>query len=165
VRRDSEYALNAVLFARERLGFEPDEQQAAVLDIGIRRGMLNCSRQWGKSTVTAIKALHHAYFQANSNVLVVCPTERQSGEFLEKVKDFTGQLGIRPRGDGHNRVSLRLPNGSRIVGLPGERARVRGFSKVSLLLIDEAAEVTEQTYLTVRPMLGWAVPRAAGCGC
>jgi hypothetical protein len=120
--------------------------------------MLNCSRQWGKSTVTAIKALHHAYFQANSNVLVVCPTERQSGEFLEKVKDFTGQLGIRPRGDGHNRVSLRLPNGSRIVGLPGERARVRGFSKVSLLLIDEAAEVSEQTYLTVRPMLAMGGP-------
>jgi hypothetical protein len=150
------YALDAVRFARERLEFEPDAQQAAVLNPGIRRGMLNCSRQWGKSTVIAIKALHWAYFHPRSNVLVVCPTERQSGEFLEKVKDFAGMLGISGRGDGHNKISLRLPNKSRIVGLPGVRAKVRGFSKAALVLIDEAAEVSGDTYLTVRPMLAMA---------
>ena len=73
---------------------------------------------------------------------MVSPTERQSGEFVEKARDFVSVLGVRPRGDGHNRLSIRLPNGSRIVGLPGERAKVRGFSKVSLMLVDEAAEVS-----------------------
>ena len=50
----------AVEFAR-RLGFHPNPRQAEVLASGAKRGILNCTRQWGKSTVTAIKALHHAY--------------------------------------------------------------------------------------------------------
>ena len=148
-----DYALDPVRFAREALGFEPDEKQTLVLNPTIHRGLLNCSRQWGKSTLTAIKAVHWAWFRPGSNVLVVSPTERQSGEFVEKARDFVSMLGVRPRGDGHNRVSIRLPNGSRIVGLPGERAKVRGFSKVSLMLVDEAAEVSDRAYLAVRPML------------
>ena len=67
-------------------------------------------------------------------------------------------LGIRPRGDGDNAISLQLPNGSRIVGLPGKEATVRGFSAVSLLLIDEAARVEDAMYKALRPMLavgGW----------
>jgi hypothetical protein len=31
----------------------------------ILRGLLNCTRQWGKSTVVALKAVHHAFRQAN----------------------------------------------------------------------------------------------------
>ena len=50
-------------------------------------------------------------------------------------------------------MSLELPNGSRIVGLPGNEATVRGFSAVSLLLVDEAARVSDDMYLAVRPML------------
>jgi hypothetical protein len=57
------------------------------------------------------------------------------------------------RGDGHNRASLKLPNGSRIVGLPGKEANIRGFSAVNLLIIDEAARVPDELYKTLRPML------------
>ena len=63
-----------------------------------------------------------------------------------------GRLGIAPRGDGDNEISLLFPNGSRIVGLPGTESTVRGFSAVSLMLIDEAARVSE-SYMAVRPML------------
>ena len=150
--------IDVVGFARERLGFEPDEKQAQVLDPTITHGILNCSRQWGKSTVTALKAVHHAWHFPRSNVLIVSPTERQSGEFIEKAREFVRELGEKPRGDGHNAISIRLPNGSRIVGLPGERAKVRGFSKVSLMLVDEAAEVADSAYLSVRPMLAMGGP-------
>ena len=47
---------DAVEFARTRLGFEPDERQAAVLRSEAKRGILNCTRQWGKSTAAAVKA-------------------------------------------------------------------------------------------------------------
>jgi hypothetical protein len=151
--------LDAVSFARERLGFEPDEQQARVLDVSIQRGILNCCRQWGKSTLMAVKAVHWAYTRAGSNVLVVTPSERQSGEFILKAREFVQELGIRPRGDGYNRLSIRLPNGSRMVGVPGVRAKVRGFSRVSLMLIDEAAECSDEQYYTVRPMLATAGPK------
>ena len=57
------------------------------------------------------------------------------------------------RGDGHNDLSLLFPNKSRIVGLPGTEGTVRGFSAVSLLLIDEASRVDDSMYKALRPML------------
>ena len=144
---------DGVRFARERLGFEPDAKQQIVLGPGGRRGLLNCSRQWGKSTVTAAKAVHRAYSCPESLVLVVCPCRRQSGEFLRKAAGFVRRLGIARRGDGDNECSLVFPNGSRIVGLPDVEANVRGFSAVSLLLIDEAARVSDDLYKAILPML------------
>ncbi|MEP6714458.1 MAG: terminase family protein [Terriglobia bacterium] len=151
--RSSEHAADPVSFVRERLGLEPDEQQMAVLRSVSKRGILNCTRQWGKSTITAAKAVHRAWTQPGSLVLVASPTDRQSGEFVQKARVFAGRLSIVARGDGHNKNSLRFPNGSRIVGLPGTEATVRGFSAVSLLLIDEAAIVPDELYTTLRPML------------
>src|SRR5205807_5396595 len=58
-----------------------------------------------------------------------------------------------PRGDGRNQNSLLLPNRSRIVGLPGVAANIRGFSRVALLLIDEAAYVPDPLYHALNPML------------
>src|SRR5438552_122401 len=52
VRQEAAEAVDPVAFAREKLGFDPDEKQMAMLRGG-KRGILNCSRQWGKSTVAA----------------------------------------------------------------------------------------------------------------
>jgi hypothetical protein len=140
-------------FAKLKLGFEPDALQTAVLDSQSKRGVLNCTRQWGKSTVLAIKAVHRACTVAGSLILVASPCSRQSGEFLRKAAGFLSRLGIRRRGDGDNACSLLLPNGSRIVGIPGKEATIRGFSAVSLLLIDEASRLPDETYKSLRPML------------
>ncbi len=140
-------------FARRRLGFEADDRQAAALNSQAKRGILNCTRQWGKSTVLAVKAVHRAWTVAGSLVLVASPSERQSAEFLRKAAGFLMRLGVPRRGDGDNASSLALPNGSRIVGLPGTEGTVRGFSAVSMLLIDEAARVQDATYKSLRPML------------
>ena len=71
--------IDEVEFARTRLGFQPDERQAEVLRSKAKRGILNCSRQWGKSTVTAAKALHRVLTTPGSLVLVASPSKRQSG--------------------------------------------------------------------------------------
>ena len=157
-----------VAFVRGRLGLDLDERQEALLREGGRRVLLNCLRQWGKSTVTAAKAVHRAWTESGVTVLVVSPSARQSGEFIEKVKGFVRKLGAAPKGDGNNRLSVKLKNGSRIVGLPGNEATVRGFSAVSLLVVDEAARVGEEMYTAVRPMLGvsqgdlWLLSTPAG---
>jgi hypothetical protein len=155
VRRgtDAGIAGDAAEWARSALGLEADEMQRRVLRSRGKRGLLNCTRQWGKSTVTAAKALHRAVGEAGSLVLVVSPSARQTGEFMRKATEFVRRLRIKPRGDGDNEMSLALPNGSRIVGVPGEEATVRGFSAVSLLLVDEASRVSDEMYLAVRPML------------
>lgn len=62
-------------------------------------------------------------------------------------------LGIEPKGDGANSVSLKFPNGSRIIWLPGSPATVRGFSKVSMLVIDKAAYMHWAMYTALIPML------------
>jgi hypothetical protein len=114
--------------------------------------IVNCSRQWGKSTVTAVKAVHTAHSQPGSLTVVVSPSGRQSAEFVRKAGGFLRKLGIRPKGDGDNEISLALPKGSRIVGLPGTEGTVRGFA-ATLLVIDEAARVSEEQYRAVTPML------------
>ena len=136
-----------------RIGIELDAVQARVLESCARRGILNCTRQWGKSTVTAAKAVHEAWSKPGSLTLVVSPTARQSGEFVRKASEFVQRLGLKPKGDGDNQISLVFPNGARILGLPGTEATVRGFSAVSLLLVDEASRVADDLYLAVRPML------------
>jgi hypothetical protein len=145
--------LGAAEWVRQALGFPADTLQASVLDTDAKRGILNCTRQWGKSTVTAAKAVHHAFHRPASLTIVVSPSARQSAEFLRKAAAFTRKLGIRPKGDGDNQISLAFPNESRIVGLPATEATDRGFSCVSLLLIDEAARVSDQLYMSLRPML------------
>jgi len=140
-------------WVRRKLGFEADATQAQVLDSKGKRGLLNCTRQWGKSTVTAARAVHEAYSHRESLTLVVSPSGRQSGEFMRKAARFTEQLGMGVKGDGDNEMSLMFPNGSRIIGLPGSEATIRGFSAVSLLLVDEAARVSDELYLAIRPML------------
>jgi hypothetical protein len=147
------YLVDPVKFGREVLGFTADEKQRLVLESDARRLMLCCSRQWGKSTVTALAAVHRAYFRAGSEIVVTSPSGRQSAELVRKAKRFTAQMGLALRGDGQNRISLQFPNGSRIVGLPASEGTVRGFSAVSLLLIDEAARTPKDLYEAVKPML------------
>ena len=142
-----------VAFAREHLGLEPDPKQIEVLQSKATRGILNCSRQWGKSTIAAAKAVHLAYTQPESLILIASPSKRQSAELLRKMTGMVRKLKIRPRGDGDNPASLLLPNGSRIVALPGTEGTVRGFSGVSMLLIDEAARMDEEACNSLRPVL------------
>jgi hypothetical protein len=144
---------DAVEFARRRLGFEPDALQCEVLRSTTKRGILNCTRQWGKTTVSVAKVIHRVFSVPNSLVLVASPGERQSGEWLRKASQMLARLDIEKRGDGYNNISLLLPNGSRIVGLPEAEAKVRGFSRPSMVLIDEAARVSEDMYVALRPML------------
>jgi hypothetical protein len=146
-------ALDVVEFARERLGLAADEPQEAVLRSKAKRGILNCTRQWGKSTVAAAKAVHRAFTVPKATVIVASPGERQSGEWMFKAEEMVERLDIRPRGDGYNKLSLLLPNGSRIVGLPGTEAKVRGFSALSMLVIDEASRMDDELYRALRPML------------
>ena len=144
---------DAADFARLRLGIDLDPKQEEVLRRIGNRVILNCSRQWGKSTVAAAKAVHRAFTVPGTEVLVATPGDRQSSEFVRKAAVMVRKLGLRAVGDGDNPASLLFPNGSRIVGLPANDATIRGFSNVSLLLIDEAARVPESVYRAVWPML------------
>jgi phage FluMu gp28-like protein len=143
-----------VEFAARQLGIEPDDWQAFFLTSDATRVLMNCSRQSGKSTVVAIRALHEALTKPGSLTLILAPAERQAQELFSKVAGFYRQLGHAPHPDSDRKTGMALANGSRIEALPGSSDRtVRGFSGVSLLILDEAARDLDDLYFAVRPML------------
>jgi hypothetical protein len=147
------YTFAPSLFAAEALGFTPDPIQQQVLDHAGSRLLLCCTRQWGKSTTTAARAVHQAFFYPGSLILIAAPAGRQSGLAFQRCSSFLAKLGIPRRGDGINDISFVLPNGSRIVGLPNAEATIRGFSAPAFLMIDEAARVPDALYYALLPML------------
>lgn len=146
-------ALDKVTFAHEKLGFEPDPWQAKLLRSTSRQAILNCSRQSGKSTTTAILALHKATYCPGALVLLGSPSHRQSSLLFAKVTEFRKAMDPNLKLVEDNRTSFELPNGSRVVCLPGTSDTVRGFSAPDLIIEDEAAFVDDGFNLAIRPML------------
>ena len=134
-------------------GYEPDPWQTDLLRSGDKRSLVLCNRQAGKSTVAATIAVQDAYFKPKSLVLLLSPSLRQSGELFRKVLEvYRASGGIVPI-KAESALRLELANGSRVVALPAGEETIRGFSGVSLLIIDEAARVDDELYYSVRPML------------
>ena len=79
VLTDLRAAISPAVFARERLNFSPDPWQADVLETASKRLILCCSRQAGKSTVSSVLAIHTALYRPGSLVVMVSPSQRQSG--------------------------------------------------------------------------------------
>jgi hypothetical protein len=134
------------------LGLEPDPWQVEVLQAGHSRLLLNCCRQAGKSTTVALLGLVEALFVPFTKVLLVSRSHRQSRELYRVVTDFHRQLGS-PLPERQTSEELVLGNHSRIVSLPCREETVRGYSQVTLLVIDEASRVPDDLYRAVRPML------------
>jgi hypothetical protein len=133
---------------------EPDPWQADLLRSRAARMLLLCSRQSGKSQVAAALALQAALLDPPALVLLLSPTQRQSGElFRDKVKRLYNALGRPVATVQESALTMELANGSRIVSLPGDEETVRGYSGVRLLVIDEASRVDDALYHSVRPML------------
>ncbi len=142
--------LSVPAFVRMKFGFDPDAMQERVLASGAKRLLLCCTRQWGKSTTAAALAAHRAISEPGALVVCISPTLRQTHEFLLKARGFLLEAGCVVSG---GKMALQVSNGSRLLGLPGKDAFVRGYSKPSLIVIDEAARVEDVLYKAVRPML------------
>jgi Terminase large subunit, T4likevirus-type, N-terminal len=145
-------ALSRVAFA-EHLGIELDDWQRAFLASDSKRILLNCSRQSGKSTMSSILALHTALYRPGSLTLCLAPSERQSKELFSKITDNYKRVQGADAPASDRKLSMQLPNGSRIEALPGTEKTIRGFSGASLLLLDEASRIDDGLYHAVRPML------------
>jgi hypothetical protein len=153
VAQDLALALDRVAFARAVGIEEPDDWQTKLLRSESSRVLLNCCRQSGKSTTSAVLALHRALYFSNSLILCLAPALRQSQELFGKIAANYRELGRPVPPQGERKLSLELENGSRIVTLPGTERTVRGFSGAALLLVDEASRVDDALYYAVRPML------------
>src|SRR5919199_3284635 len=145
-------ALDPVALAQQA-GLDPDPWQRDVLRSTAPRVLLNCSRQSGKSTISALLALHTALYTPSALVLMLSPSLRQSAELFRKGLDLYRALGRPVPAQAETSLRLELEGGSRIISLPGSEATIRGYSGVRLLVIDEAARVEDTLYGSLRPML------------
>lgn len=146
---------SAVDFARLATGFDLDAWQEKVLLWDGQNIVLNCARQSGKSTIAGLLALYLTASKDKHLILIVSPSERQSGELFRKIRGFIRELPIEmmPEIVIDNVLSCEFDNGSRIVALPGTEKTIRSFSGVDLLIEDEAARVPDDLHYAVRPML------------
>lgn len=158
---DLRMALDPAALFRAAVG-APDDWQTAMLRLPARQLILNCSRQSGKSTTTAVLALHSALYHPGALILILAPSQRQAVELYRKVKGFAAAMGVPSQAvERQTGLTLELAGGARIVALPGKEQTIRGFSAVSLLIVDEAARVPDDLYHAIRPMLAVSQGRIA----
>lgn len=135
-------------------GMTPDPWQRQLLHSRSLELALLASRQHGKSTVTGALGIKTVLLEAPAMILILSPTERQSIELLQD-KFMRIWRAIEPPVPIKRamQTSIEFANGSRIVALPSNEGGIRGYSAVSLLIIDEAAQVPDELVGAVRPML------------
>src|ERR671939_2133946 len=119
-------ALDPVVLAQQA-GLDPDPWQRDVLRSTAPRVLLNCSRQSGKSTVSALLGLHAALYTPSALVLMLSPSLRQSAELFRKCLDLYRALGRPVPAQAETSLRLELEGGSRIISLPAQRPRCAGF--------------------------------------
>src|SRR5436190_15662849 len=107
-------ALDPVLIAKD-CGFDLDLWQADLMRSSAPRVLLLCSRQSGKTTVTALIALATAMLQPSALVLIVSPSQRQSAEMHRVVLGLYRRLDGVPEMTEESVLRSTLSNGSRIV--------------------------------------------------
>lgn len=145
-------ALDPVTFAQKSLRFEPDELQAQALRSGRKKIIFNTTRQWGKTTVAAIRSLHRAVFYPRSVILIVSYIKDQAAELYRKIETFQSIMEDRVPDIEHSKQSMVFLNKSRILIVSAKEQVVRGYSP-DLVVIDEASRVPDEVYFSIRPSL------------
>ncbi|AZI56952.1 terminase [Nakamurella antarctica] len=149
---DAAAALDPVAFGR-RVEFVAEPWQERLLRTIASRVVVNCARQVGKTTTTAIKSVHTALYRPNSLVLLFSPGQRQSNEMLRRCRAVYNACGRPVKAKADSESTLELENGSRIVSLPGTEGTSRGFAGARLLILDEASRVDDDIFASVLPMV------------
>ena len=136
-------------------GFVADPWQAALLRDEKNWWLLLCTRQGGKTQAISALALATALNKRGALVLILTPSERQSKEVLRCVSQYYLKLyGLPLRSDSITALKIELPNGSRIIALPGSSEKtIRVYAGVDLLLVDEASRVPDELFHSITPML------------
>lgn len=136
----------------QSLGFEAFDWQKEALKPGITRLILLCARQAGKSTIIAAKVVHRAKYFPGSLIMLFAPTEDQAEELMAKISVLMSQdpdiILVRDSSE-----TKKLLNGSRIKAFTASPKSARGYSDPDIIVFDESAQVEDELYLTVRPMM------------
>jgi Terminase large subunit, T4likevirus-type, N-terminal len=133
-------------------GFTPEPWQADLLNSESTMNLILCSRQVGKSTAVAMKALWTALTQDNKTVIIIAPIEPQANELLRKVHTAYNRIGRPVPALREAVTTLEFVNRSRVIALPGKERSVHSYT-ADLLIVDEAARVPDEVFNAATPQL------------
>jgi hypothetical protein len=145
-------ALNPVQLAID-VGLTLDPWQAKLLRDHPKRALLLCSRQAGKTEIAVLLGLHTALYEPGSLVLIVSPSQRQSGEVFRRLMLNYAKLQGVPTLSQESALRAELSNGSRIIALPGSERTTRGYAAANMVILDEASRVDDDLLAALRPTL------------
>jgi hypothetical protein len=137
----------------ELTGIDPDPWQRRLLRSRSDKILVCCHRQNGKSTAAAALGIFTALDEPGALVLIVSASLRQSGELFRKVGTAYKALGTPVPLVEDSATTLALATGSRVVSLPDSPDTIVGYSGPRLIIIDEAARTSDETFKCLRPML------------
>jgi phage FluMu gp28-like protein len=149
---------DAVEFVQEFFKFKPYEYQAKLLRDDKKRIVVRWSRQAGKTTCIALRAIWFAITYPKTLTLIVAPSLRQSMIMRDRVEDFLMSMPEDYRSgliEKLQRTVIRFRNGSRIVALPNSPQLLRGYT-ASQVICDEAGFFKDDQlvfYNVLYPML------------
>lgn len=133
-------------------GLAPDPWQADLIRCDARQIAVLCTRRAGKSRAVAARVLPRCLTRPRYRVLVFSPTEDQSKEFLDYVREMNETVGCPVPLVRESRTELAWANGSVVKAKPDSPRGSRGFTP-DLLVIDEGAQVSDELFLSVQPMM------------
>jgi phage FluMu gp28-like protein len=147
-----------VEFAKAFFNFEAKEYQANLLRDNSKRIVVRWSRQAGKTTCIALRAICFATLHPKTLTLIVAPSLRQSIIMRDRIQDFLMSMPKEHRLQligKLQRTTIRFKNGSRIVALPNSPQLLRGFT-ANQVICDEAGFFKDDQlvfYNVLYPML------------
>ncbi|MGD0405143.1 MAG: terminase family protein [Candidatus Bathyarchaeia archaeon] len=147
-----------VVFAHDFFGFDVKTYQAELLQDRSKRIVVCWSRQAGKTTCIALRAIWFACAYPKTLTLIVAPTLRQSMIMSDRVLDFLGGLSQERRSvliEKLQRTTMRFRNGSRIIALPNSPQMLRGYTAHQVICDESAFFKDDQLvfYNVLYPML------------
>ncbi|RLC33239.1 MAG: hypothetical protein DRZ76_04540, partial [Candidatus Nealsonbacteria bacterium] len=157
-RERVEIPQDPVEFAEKLLGFYPTDYQVSLLRDRSKRIVIRMSRQAGKTTTIAIKAIHFALSNPRTLTLIIAPSKRQSMIMMDRIQGFLMSMDDKIRRKLVRkmlRTVIYFRNGSQIVALPCSVHLLRGYT-AHLILADEAAFFRDDEtifYSVLFPML------------
>jgi phage FluMu gp28-like protein len=147
-----------VQFVQALFGFTPKEYQASLLRDEKTRIVVRWSRQAGKTTCIALRAIWFALVHPKTLTLIVAPSLRQSMIMSDRIQDFLIYVPEERRLrliEKLQRTTVRFKNGSRIVALPNSPQLLRGYT-ADQVIADEAGFFKDDQlvfYNVLYPML------------
>jgi len=145
-----------VVFAEVFLDFKPTPYQAQFLRDDTPVLVAVWSRRAGKTTATAVKAIHYAFTRGGAPVVIVSPSFRQSRIMFEKIKEFIMASPVLRRSvvkmwEAPD-LRIKLSNRSEILALPASPDKIRGLG-AAMVIVDEANFVDEKIFSAITPMM------------